>query len=70
MEYRVVIHYYSPKDHGLYAKVVYEGKDINMGIHAELEEKEKLGENYRESHWYGNDPNCHIRKGIWLELLW
>lgn len=70
MKYRVIVYYYNPKDQGLCSEIVYEGEDINAGIHAELEAKERFGENYHDSYWYGNDPNCKVRKGIWLELLW
>lgn len=68
MEYCVEI--YSAENGNFQVEVVYEGKDINEGIHQETVARERLGENYFYSRWFGKDKNCKVRRNTWLELLW
>lgn len=68
MEYRVEI--YSNEKGNFQVEVVYEGEDINEGIHQETLARERLGNGFRYSRWYGKDKNCKVRKNTWLELLW
>jgi hypothetical protein len=68
MEYRVEI--YSNEKGNFQVEVVYEGEDINEGIHQETLARERLGNGFRYSRWYGKDKNCKVRRNTWLELLW
>ena len=68
MEYRVEI-YFNAKGK-FQVEVVYEGEDINEGIHQETLARERLGNGFRYSRWYGKDKNCKVRRNTWLELLW
>lgn len=68
MEYRVEI--YSVEKGNFQVEVVYEGEDINEGIHQETLARERLGDSFSYSKWFGKDKNCKVRRNTWLELLW
>lgn len=68
MEYRVEIYFIEKGK--LQAEIIYEGEDINEGIHQETLVRERLGDSFIHSKWYGKDKDCKVRKNTWIELLW
>ena len=52
----------------LIGEVLYEGLDINAGIHAVVEFMDRAGDNFSSVEWYGRETNGK-RKG-WVILPW
>ena len=68
MKFRVEIQSVEKGD--IQVEVVYEGESINEGIHQETMAKDRLGDSFDHSRWFGRDKNCRVRRNTWLELLW
>lgn len=67
MEFQV-FGYTNDEGWSLTGEVLYEGPDINAGIHAVIEFTNRVGDNFSSVEWYGREING--KRKAWVILPW
>lgn len=52
----------------LTGEIIYEGPDVNAGIHAVIEFMNRVGDNFSSVEWYGRETNG--KRKAWVILPW
>lgn len=55
---------------GKVKSIVYEGEDINAGIHEEMEFACAHRDTFSYSSWYCKDTKITVRKNTWVVMPW